>query len=96
MSKDAVTTATERNHLAKKWTSGLTTKQDKQKTNHLETTIDTGGDKQARYRCNTSMREKLGNAHFFVLQSETVSLSYRPCQKEIVYKKSISLLYKIM
>lgn len=47
MSKDAVTTATERNHLAKKWTSGLTTKQDKQKTNHLETTIDTGGDKQA-------------------------------------------------
>lgn len=55
--------------------------------NHLETTIDTGGDKQARYRCNTSMREKLGNAHFFVLQSETVSLSYRPCQKEIFYKK---------
>lgn len=55
MSKDAVTTATERNHLAKKWTSGLTTKQDKQKINHLETTIDTGGDKQARYRCNTSM-----------------------------------------
>lgn len=97
MSKDAVTTATERNHLAKKWTSGLTTKQYKQKTNHLETTIDTGGDKQARYRCNTSMRDRNLEVHSsFVLQSETVSLSYRPCQKEIVYKKSISLLYKIM
>lgn len=87
MSKDAVTTATERNHLAKKWTSGLTTRQDKQKTNHLETTIDTGGDKQARYRCNTSMRDRNLEVHTFFFFTKRNCLSYRPCQKEIFYKK---------
>lgn len=91
-----MTTATERNHLAKKWTSGLTTKQDKQKTNHLETTIDTGGDKQARYRCNTSMRDRNLEVHtFFFLQSETVSRIDLVKKKSFI-KKSISLLYKIM